>query len=722
MNCKFILSLILLSGTLICSAAERFFPVIKDGKAVVELVTPDDDDDGACLEAAMLLENYLVKSTGKQLDSTGGAKIVFKIEKGKKMDPEGFRFSFPSANVMEITGGGPNGVKYGVIEFCERFMGVRFLYPGPYGKHLPKHKNLKIPMKAFSDAPKFYTRILDAGTWHKTKKIYFDWYPLLRGDAPKRLAISHNLYHMFPPAKYAVKHPDYYPIINGKRFIPVPPRTTVHWQPCMTNPAVVKEAVRMICDAFAKDPNLRTWSLGQTDGDGYCECKNCKKFYPANDVPHLFGSKDRSLLYLQFCNKIAEGVAKKYPEAKLSVFAYNHTSFAPDGIKLHPALVPVITYDRLNWVDPQRKAMDMERQKRWSSISSEVCWWDYFASNRYALPRVTLHHVANQLREGYKMRVRHAFIQHSPLGLGDNHNEQIWAEGPMAYMTYKLLWNPFQDENKILDDWYQTAVGPKAAPYLRSYFERLEKFWTKDMPRSDWFKRCARTYLVGTWHDYLFELEPKFFEKCAKDLDMVCKLAPEGDCKKRAEYFRAGFQNRREKCEYWIRDINVRRFSPSLFTKDFFYENFENGLSGWTIPPAFKQKNIVSVIPEAGKSNVLSIRFTPILEGGSVERIIPVNKKSFFRMVISYRMVDTGSRTKLFIAADWCDAKGNILEPIYSSKALRKNSFKWTKTALHFTTPEKMPAYLKIRLGASDSTKGKILFDDLSISEIPSEK
>ena len=90
-----------------------------------------------------------------------------------------------------------------------------------------------------------------------------------------------------------------------------------------------------------------------------------------------------------------------------------------------------------------------------------------------------------------------------------------------------------------------------------------------------------------------------------------------------------GFQNRREKCEYWIRDINVRRFSPSLFTKDFVYENFENGLSGWTIPPAFKRENIISIVPEAGKSNVLAIRFTPILEGGSVERLFPVSKKGF---------------------------------------------------------------------------------------------
>ena len=167
--------------------------------------------------------------------------------------------------------------------------------------------------------------------------------------------------------------------------------------------------------------------------------------------------------------------------------------------------------------------------------------------------------------------------------------------------------------------------------------------------------------------------------------------------------------------------MKVRRFNPSLFTKDFFYDGFEKGLSGWTIAPAAKRENIISIVPEAGKSNVLEIRFTPILEGGSIERIFPVNKKGFYRMVISYRMVDAGSRAVSLIAADWCDAKGNILEPVYCSKAVRKNSANWTKTALHFTSPETMPAYLKIRLGASNGTKGKVQFDDLSISEIPKE-
>ena len=265
---------ILLSLAFTGNAGVKYFPVVINGKAAAEIVP---DENQACMEAATLLETYIMKSAGIRMDAPAGSpQICLKIEKGK-MDLEGFRFTFPSAGKMVITGGGPNGVKFGALDFCERFIGVRFLYPGPAGEHVPKLKNLNIPMKEFSDAPLYHTRILDSGNRHWSRKRYQDWYPYLRGCAPYRLAIGHNLYKMFPAAKYGKTNPDFYPIIDGKRFIPRPPRLTVHWQPCMTNPAVVKEAVRMICDAFAKDPDLRTWSLGQTDGNGYCECENCRR-------------------------------------------------------------------------------------------------------------------------------------------------------------------------------------------------------------------------------------------------------------------------------------------------------------------------------------------------------------------------------------------------------------------------------------------------------------
>ena len=145
------------------SADAKSFPVIKDGKAVVELVP---DKNPACIEAAKLVEKYLSKSTGSSMKVPAGSpQILFKIEKGK-LDIEGFRFSFPTAGKMVITGGGPNGVKYGALEFVEQFMGVRFLYPGPAGEHVYKVEKCKqptIPLKFYADSSAFKLYMLDCG-------------------------------------------------------------------------------------------------------------------------------------------------------------------------------------------------------------------------------------------------------------------------------------------------------------------------------------------------------------------------------------------------------------------------------------------------------------------------------------------------------------------------------------------------------------------------------
>ena len=126
---KIVTAIVLLCGILVVNAAEKSFPILKDGKLVVESITPKDDK--ACLEASMIIEKYIYKSTGHRADTAvGKAKIYFQIEKGK-MDLEGFRFSFPAPGKMVISAGGPNGIKYAALDFCEGFIGVRFLYPGP---------------------------------------------------------------------------------------------------------------------------------------------------------------------------------------------------------------------------------------------------------------------------------------------------------------------------------------------------------------------------------------------------------------------------------------------------------------------------------------------------------------------------------------------------------------------------------------------------------------
>ena len=707
---KCFITVFLLTLSWVCSASG--FTIVSGGKNVVGLCP--EPFEAAEFEAAAIVEKYLYLATGSMPQiAQSGKRIIFKIEKGK-MDIEGFRFSFPSKDVMVISGGSAKGLKYAALTFCEKYLGVRFLFPGKIGTHIPKISNLSIPYQEFSDAPKYLTRYMYSNG-HPTRKPYNDWYPLHRSSEPYRLDLQHNLFKMFPSTKYAKDHPEYYPIINGKRYIPRP-RQGVHWQPCMTNPGVIAESIKMICDAFAANPDLRTWSLCQTDGDGWCECTECRKYYPENDVPHRFGSKDRSMLYLQYCNKVAEGVAKKYPEATLSLYAYNHTSFAPKNIRLHPSLIPIITYDRANHIDPERKKMDLKRQNEWKAIASSICWYDYMRSNAYVLPRMLCRSIAQRLREGYEGGVRHFFGEYIPLGISDVGIEKLWCDGPISYMTFKLLWDPYQDADKILNDWYQTAVGPKAAPHLRNYFEMIEKFWTETVPHTAWFKRCARTYQVWTWHDYLDALEPGFLDKCEKELIRCRDLAPAGLCRERAEYFLLGFRDRRHKIEYFLNNQKTALIADKEFTETVFTDDFNKGIGNW-------QSGVISG-PGPGKPNSFSANEGKDGSGALVftardgkysiaEKYFTVTKKGHFLLTVDYRCEGTQEKVIPYISSEWCDSKDSILHPVYYRDVHGRNNNGWSQMKLKFTAAGDLPARLRIRLYLCNTKTGRVLMDNV---------
>ncbi|MEO6980896.1 MAG: DUF4838 domain-containing protein, partial [Mucilaginibacter sp.] len=61
-----------------------------------------------------------------------------------------------------------------------------------------------------------------------------------------------------------------------------------------------------------------------------------------------------------------------------------------------------------------------------------------------------------------------------------------WGEGPKAWLLTKLLWDPNQNVDALLDQWYTHTAGTAAAPKLREFYSIWEKFWTKDVYSSKW--------------------------------------------------------------------------------------------------------------------------------------------------------------------------------------------------------------------------------------------
>jgi len=68
-----------------------------------------------------------------------------------------------------------------------------------------------------------------------------------------------------------------------------------------------------------------------------------------------------------------------------------------------------------------------------------------------------------------------------------------WGEGPKPYIFMKLG-EPKQDVDKLLAEWYDRCVGPAAAPDLAKFYAIWERFWTKDILKSNGSRRAGSTW------------------------------------------------------------------------------------------------------------------------------------------------------------------------------------------------------------------------------------
>ena len=687
------------------------FTVVKNGKAAAGIEIRTDNAD--CREAAKIIRKYVKLVSGAELENAKNApKIVLKIEKGKQ-DIEGFTYTFPKKDVMEITAGGNWGIRYAAADFCERFLGVRFLYAGPHGDYLPQKKDIVIPAKKLCDAPKYLTRCVTNGRIHHTRKVYQDWATLMRGVEPYRVNCHHNLSNMFSSKIYGKTHPEFYPLLDGKRYIP-PAHSHVHWQPCLTAPGIVDEAVKIVCRAFEKNPELICYPLGVTDGNGYCECENCKKFYPANGRKNSTGQPDRTKYFVTFYNKVAEKVVKKFPNAKMGFLAYSSCQDAPGDMKLHPALIPSLTYDRFSWVDPERRKAYLERDKKWSRISSEMMWYDYFYNNRYVLPRIYPHLTADIIKTGYKQGVRHIFAEY--FTIDGTELGKLRCDGPSAYIAFKLLWNPELDVDALLDEWYTCAVGKKAAPYLKKYFAELENFWMTKAWKTKWFtNHYYKIYLQWNDNSYVSAIEPAMLERCKAYLDKMCALA---DHKQRAEYLREGFLARKGQLEYQMNTENFKKLPESAFDKIVYKTDFETPESrkGWYMWQHRQSINKAEIVPAGKMGMACRLTMHPRTSEVGLERVLKIDNPKDMLFKVRFRCEKVSPEAYPYISVEWCpeaDTHGTNLI-YYAQAAGNRSENGWILTCRLQAYPQKT-GYLRIRLRGARNTKGYIYFDDLEV-------
>ena len=533
-------------GSWATAAEARAIPdivIVQQRQALARVVTPADASKSTRDAAAFLVE-YIQRSTSVRLEVVkepaaddvkvaihcGATTYVKGLNLGMAtMDPDGFVIVAPDEHHIVILGASDTGQSYAVYEFLERYLSVRWLFPGSVGEYVPVRDTLAVPAAEVREQPLIGQRLLSG----LGSKEQFLW--ATRNRMGGRVEFHHNLWKLFPPEKYFPEHPEFFPLLKGRRSEPQP--NDVFWQPCFTAEGSVAEAVKNIDDFFEKNSWATSYSLGINDGGGHCECSACMA--KDGSRTNALGLRDASPSYYAWCNAVAEGVSRKYPDKKLGLLAYSGVYSPAPGLRLDGHLVPFLTYDRMKWIDPEIERKGHALTEEWEKSAPVLGWYDYIYGGRYyTAPRVYFHKMAEYLRYGYEHNVRHYYAEAYPAA--------DWHEGPKLFVLLKLLWNPYRDVDAILEDWYRAAVGPEAAPYLAEYFSVWEGFWTKRVPGTAWFsKNGDRQYLDFNSNAYLEVLKPEDIVRCEALLTKVVAAAGDEMERARARYFYDGFMARK---------------------------------------------------------------------------------------------------------------------------------------------------------------------------------
>ena len=218
-----------------------------------------------------------------------------------------------------------------------------------------------------------------------------------------------------------------------------------------------------------EDPSADFISVSQNDWNGYCECEKCKAMMDEE-------GGTASGPYLRFANEVAEAVEKEFPNVRIDTFAYQFTRKPPRKTRpRHNVVVRLcdIECDFARPLDDASSAKNAEFAKDiadWKRVAGgNLFIWDYLANfTSYMMPHPNIGSIAPNIR---------LFEKNGVVGLFEQ-GDALCSAGSFAalrhYVAAHLLWDPSDDEKRLIDEFLAGYYGQAAAPILKAFIAAVE--------------------------------------------------------------------------------------------------------------------------------------------------------------------------------------------------------------------------------------------------------
>ena len=275
-----------------------------------------------------------------------------------------------------------------------------------------------------------------------------------------RHSAYHSFFEVLPPNVYFEKHPEWYSLVKGKRE----PK-----QLCLANAEMKAEYIKETLKRLREDSSVDFIQVSQNDWHGYCTCDKCKAMMEEDG-----GAPSGP--YLRFANEVAEAVEKEFPNVRIDTFAYQFTRRAPTKTRPRHNVVVRLCDIECDFARPlveplpPHKADFAKDLADWRRVAGgNLFIWDYLANfHNYMMPHPNIGSIAPNIR---------LFADNGAVGVFEQ-GDALCSAGTFAtlrhYVTAHLLWDPKDDENRLMDEFLNGYYGTAAAPILKKFIAVIE--------------------------------------------------------------------------------------------------------------------------------------------------------------------------------------------------------------------------------------------------------
>ncbi|MBR2445530.1 MAG: DUF4838 domain-containing protein [Clostridia bacterium] len=413
------------------------------------------DGGAACVRSsADEMVEYLEQATGYRIEEKASEhEVVIGVtdrdtpavtEARAKVELDGYTM-LEDGGRLYITGSCDRGTMYGVYDFLEEYLGVRFLAAD----------TTVIVDQASAEIPAGFAKTHNPS--FELRDTY--WYDMRYKQDFANHSKDNSFYDSSTPVAdigggigYAGRFVHTFSLLTGGTT------HTGNVQPCLTDEEVYNTVLSNVRAWLDANPEATIISVSQNDSDagvGGCQCANCKAI---NDRE---GTEMGSLL--TFVNRIANDIKDDYPGVYVDTLAYRYTRTPPKNIKPADNVIIRLCSIECCFTHALSDSCIYNNSFRrdiqaWSEICDNLYIWDYtYNAETYFsfFPNFDVLHANVQFYKEHN--VKGVFLE----------GQQVSVSGEFAelrsYLLAKLLWNPDMTEEQYyayMDEFMQYYYGP----------------------------------------------------------------------------------------------------------------------------------------------------------------------------------------------------------------------------------------------------------------------